>query len=266
MDRPIRVLLADDNREFIEVLKAYIKNQEDMELVGVAYNGNEAFELIGHKSPDLLVLDMIMPQLDGLGVLEKLQHENHRPHVIIVSSLERELIKQLAVNLGTDHYLAKPFDLHLLGQQIRQLCGDNTIKSLTGSIVANRAIAQIVNGSPVNLEIEVTRIIQQVGVPPHLKGYQYLREAILMVVEEISLLDAFTKELYPKVALKYHTTPIRVERGIRRAIERAWDRGNTQSVNRLFGYTVNMGRSKPTNSKLIAIVADKLRMVQLLKK
>lgn len=268
MERPIRVLLADDNRDFIEVLKLYIQSQEDMELVGVAYHGNEALELIFQESPDVIVLDIIMPHLDGLGVLEKLQNEERRPHVIILSAFGQESMTQRAVNLGADYYVLKPFDLDTLGKRIRQLCGENTFTSTPGPSVANSAIAQVVNVAPKtsakNLEVEVTRMIHQMGVPAHVKGYQYLRDAIVSVVQEVSLLGAVTKELYPMIADKYQTTPSRVERAIRHAIELAWDRGNVEFMNRFFGYTINVDRGKPTNSEFIAMVADKLRMSKLL--
>lgn len=263
MDKPVRVLLVDDNREFIEVLKAYIQRQEDMEFVGVAYNGNEALELIYDEYPDVIVLDIIMPELDGFGVLEKMQHKKRRPHVIILSAFGQESMTQRAVSLGADYYMLKPFHLDWLGKRIRQLCDETTYISSTRSSPTNSAIAYIVNVTPKasaeNIEVEVTRIIHQMGVPAHVKGYQYLRDAIIGVVQEFSLLDAVTKKLYPMIADKHQSTPSRVERGIRHAIELAWDRGNVKFANGFFGYTININRGKPTNSEFIAMVADKLR-------
>lgn len=268
MGKPVRVLLADDNRDFIKVLKAYIQGQEDMELVGVAYQGYEALELIYHEYPDVVVLDIIMPHLDGLGVLEKLQHEERRPHVILLSALGQESMTQRAASLGADYYIVKPFDLDTLGKRIRQLCGENTFASSTGYSSTSSSIAQVVNVSPKpsskNVEVEVTRMIQQMGVPAHVKGYQYLRDAIVSVVQEVSLLGAVTTELYPMIADKYQTAPSRVERGIRYAIELTWDRGNVEFMNRFFGYTIHSDRGKPTSSEFIAMVADKLTMSQLL--
>lgn len=276
MQRPIRVVLADDNRELVEVLKEYINRQDDMQIVGVAYHGNEALELIYREQPDVVVLDIIMPHLDGLGVLEKIQNDVQKPQVIILTAFGQESMTQRAVQLGADYFVLKPFDLDTLGKRIRQLQGTESMSSNLASVMlANTASA--VNGtnasissgmmaqpSSHNLEVEVTRMIHQMGVPAHVKGYQYLRDAIVSVVQEVSLLGAVTKELYPMIAEKYNTTPSRVERAIRHAIELAWDRGNIDFMNRFFGYTINVDRGKPTNSEFIAMVADKLRMAKLM--
>ncbi len=268
MQTPIRVVLADDNREFIEVLKEYIQSQDDMNIVGVAYHGNEALELIYREVPDVVVLDIIMPHLDGLGVLEKIQNEVQKPRVIILSAFGQESMTQRAVNLGADYYILKPFDLDTLGKRIRQLhseagfMGNNVSMAEGGSSSISNAVINYVQPT-VNiksLEVEVTRMIHQMGVPAHVKGYQYLRDSIVNVVKEVSLLGAVTKELYPMIATKYQTTPSRVERAIRHAIELAWDRGNVDFMNKFFGYTINLERGKPTNSEFIAMVADKLRM------
>lgn len=273
MQRPIRVLLADDNREFVEIIKEFIERQEDMSLVGVAYHGNEALELIYREEPDVVILDIIMPHLDGLGVLEKLQNVAQRPRIIIFTAFGQESMTQRAVNLGADYYLLKPFDLDTLGKRIRQLhdgFSDTSNQSSFTNLVThgeNASNSQTSNGlvapTSKNLEVEVTRMIHQMGVPAHVKGYQYLRDAIVSVVVNISLLGAVTKELYPMIAVKYNTTPSRVERAIRHAIELAWDRGNVDFMNRFFGYTINIDRGKPTNSEFIAMVADKLRMATM---
>lgn len=269
MQTPIRVVLADDNREFIEVLKEYIQSQDDMNIVGVAYHGNEALELIYREVPDVVVLDIIMPHLDGLGVLEKIQNEVQKPRVIILSAFGQESMTQRAVNLGADYYILKPFDLDTLGKRIRQLysedgfMGNNNISMAGGgsSSISDAVINYVQPTVSIkSMEVEVTRMIHQMGVPAHVKGYQYLRDSIVNVVKEVSLLGAVTKELYPMIATKYQTTPSRVERAIRHAIELAWDRGNVDFMNKFFGYTINLERGKPTNSEFIAMVADKLRM------
>jgi two-component system response regulator (stage 0 sporulation protein A) len=270
MQRPIRVLLADDNREFVEVIKKFIERQEDMILVGVAYHGNEALELISREKPHVVLLDIIMPLLDGLGVLEELQNSAQRPKIIILTAFGQEAMTQRAVNLGADYYILKPFELETLGKRIRQIHDDfsesvNGVQpTKAGANVSNMSNSQVSNGilppTTVNYEVEVTRMIHQMGVPAHVKGYQYLRDAIVNVVLDVSLLGAVTKELYPMIAVKYKTTPSRVERAIRHAIELAWDRGNVDFMNRYFGYTINVDRGKPTNSEFVAMVADKLRM------
>lgn len=278
MQKPIRVLLADDNREFVEVLKEYITRQEDMQLVGIAYHGNEALDLIYREQPDLVVLDIIMPHLDGLGVLEKIQTDIQKPHVIILTAFGQESMTQRAVQLGADYFILKPFDLDTLGKRIRQLQGTELLTNYNQSLHGSYSSETSSNGvgsfnsnsttiTPTNtrnLEVEVTRMIHQMGVPAHVKGYQYLRDAIVSVVQDVSLLGAVTKELYPMIAVKYNTTPSRVERAIRHAIELAWDRGNIDFMNRFFGYTINVDRGKPTNSEFIAMVADKLRMAKMM--
>ncbi|MFZ3132267.1 MAG: sporulation transcription factor Spo0A [Desulfosporosinus sp.] len=270
MQRPIRVLIADDNREFVEIVKQFIEMQEDMTLVGVAYHGNEALELISQEEPHVVLLDIIMPHLDGLGVLEKLRNSAKRPKIIILTAFGQETMTQRAVNLGANYYILKPFDLDTLGKRIRQL-QDDFSESFNGvhqqANTGSNMNVQFSNGilplTSKNYEVEVTKMIHQMGVPAHVKGYQYLRDAIVCVVLDVSLLGAVTKELYPMIADKYKTTPSRVERAIRHAIELAWDRGNVDFMNRYFGYTINVDRGKPTNSEFVAMVADKLRMSML---
>lgn len=250
MRKAIKLVIADDNREFCELLKEFISQQEDLVLAGVANNGLEALELIEQQHPDIIVLDIIMPHLDGIGVLEKLASGNmsHRPKVIMLTAFGQETVTQRAVELGADYYILKPFDFSVLGNRIRQLAeGVNVTQYITPT-------------KPKNLDVAVTNIIHEMGVPAHIKGYHYLRDAILMVINEVNLLGAVTKELYPMIAQKYQTTPSRVERAIRHAIELAWDRGNVEMMTKFFGYTINLERGKPTNSEFIAMVADKLRI------
>ncbi|MEL7564200.1 MAG: sporulation transcription factor Spo0A [Dehalobacterium sp.] len=255
MSDRIKALIADDNRDFCEILKDYFMEQEDFQLCGIAYNGVEALEMVEQLEPDILVLDIIMPHLDGIGVLEKLgsMSVSHKPKVIILTALGQESMTQRAVELGADYYVLKPFDLEVLGNRIRQLAKG-------GQVAAPAHVPAKVK----NLDVEVTNIIHQMGVPAHIKGYQYLRDAILFVIDEVNLLGAITKELYPMIAQKYNTTASRVERAIRHAIELAWDRGNVEMMNKFFGYTINVERGKPTNSEFIAMVADKLRISQKL--
>ncbi|MGI6678795.1 MAG: sporulation transcription factor Spo0A [Dehalobacterium sp.] len=258
MQEKIKVLIVDDNRDFCEILQDYFTEQNDFQLCGVGYNGLEALELTADTEPHVLILDIIMPHLDGIGVLEKLSELDlsRRPKVIILTALGHELMTQRAVELGADYYILKPFDLDVLGNRIRQLT--------QGKANASSTMTSSVPVKSKNLDAEVTNIIHQMGVPAHIKGYQYLRDAILMVIDEVNLLGAITKELYPMIAEKYNTTASRVERAIRHAIELAWDRGNVDMMNKFFGYTINVDRGKPTNSEFIAMVADKLRISQKL--
>ncbi|MDH7576239.1 MAG: sporulation transcription factor Spo0A [Bacillota bacterium] len=248
MNKAIKILIVDDNREFCEILKEYFEGQNDCMVLGVAHNGLQALELLAQEMPDVMILDIIMPHLDGIGVLEKLYLEYEvRPQVIILTAFGQEAMTQRAVELGANYYILKPFDIEVLGNRVRQL--------------TNGAV-QVSTPHPKmrNLDVEVTNLIHQMGVPAHVKGYQYLRDAIILVIGEMGLLGAVTKELYPMIAEKYNTTPSRVERAIRHAIELAWDRGNVELMNKFFGYTIDVDRGKPTNSEFIAMVADRLRI------
>lgn len=252
MDDVIKLLFADDSQTFCDLMCTYFSNLEHYDVCGAAYNGLEALDKIEQYKPDVVILDMVMPHLDGLGVLEKICANNsaHKPCFIMLTAFGQESLTKKAVELGATYYIVKPFDMDLLDTRIRQLAGGGTESTMHISE----------NLRPRNLESEVTRIIHQMGVPAHVKGYLYLRDAIIFVTEEVNLMGAVTKELYPMIAEKYNTTASRVERAIRHAIELAWDRGNVEMMNSFFGYTINIERGKPTNSEFIAMVADKLRI------
>lgn len=246
----IKVLLADDKRSFCDQIQAFYAGHEQIDLCAVAYNGEQALEKILELKPDCVVLDLVMPRIDGVGVLEALVEKqiSEMPKVIAISGLGQDELVHEAMALGAKTFLMKPIDFQVLTNRIIALCGKNSREVKTYTPVVR------------NLDVEVTRVIQQMGVPAHVKGYQYLRDAIILVVDEMNLLGAVTKELYPLIAEKYDTTASRVERAIRHAIELAWDRGNVEMMNRFFGYTINMERGKPTNSEFIAMVADRLRI------
>nr|WP_069649491.1 sporulation transcription factor Spo0A [Caloranaerobacter ferrireducens] len=261
-NQKIRIAIADDNKDFCNILHEFLLTQNDVEVVGVAKDGLEALELIENKLPDVLILDIIMPHLDGLGVLEKLHtlELDKFPKIIVLSAVGQDKITQRAIALGADYYVVKPFNFDVFIKRIRQLTGS------IPAIVEKRKQVDLKPSfiNPVNngksLEAKITNIIHEIGVPAHIKGYLYLRDAIGMVVENVELLSAVTKQLYPSIAKKYNTTPSRVERAIRHAIEVAWSRGKIDTINNLFGYTVHNEKGKPTNSEFIAMVADKLRL------
>ncbi|EHI99753.1 MULTISPECIES: sporulation transcription factor Spo0A [unclassified Clostridium] len=266
-DSKISVLIADDNKEFCSILNDYLLNQRDIVVTGIAKDGREALELIVEKKPDLVILDIIMPHLDGLGVLEKLNTMDLEkvPRIIILSAVGQDKITQQAITLGADYYTVKPFDMEVFTKRIREMFSNNitretSIRSSYQSSTMMSSVSETKSKAPVDLETEITNIIHEVGVPAHIKGYMYLREAITMVVNDMELLSAVTKELYPSIAKKYNTTASRVERAIRHAIEVAWGRGQIEAINRLFGYTIHNDKGKPTNSEFIAIIADKLRL------
>ena len=267
MKDKIKIVLADDNKDFCQVLKEYLSNEDDIEILGIAKDGVEALQLVKEKQPDLLVLDVIMPHLDGLGVIEKLNAMNleKMPKIIVLSAVGQDKITQTAINLGADYYIVKPFDFVIFINRIRELVLN---KPVVPQAKASKQVTELQmsrtndyqKASSGNIEAEITNIIHEIGVPAHIKGYLYLREAIKMVIDNVELLGAVTKELYPSIAKNFNTTPSRVERAIRHAFEVAWSRGKVDTINQLFGYTVHTTKGKPTNSEFIAMIADKLRL------
>ena len=264
MKERITVLIADDNPEFSKTLATYLENQEDMQIVGIAKDGVEALEGIKEKEPDVVLLDVIMPNLDGLGVLEQINETiEKKPICIMLSAVGQDKITQKAITLGAEYYVVKPFDIELLIRRIREI--KNFIPMPNNNFISRentqKPYIEISNqkGNE-NLEALVTNMIHEVGVPAHIKGYQYLREAIMMVVNDIDVINQITKSLYPQIAQKFNTTPSRVERAIRHAIEVAWGRGEPSIMENIFGYTISAAKGKPTNSEFIAMIADKLRL------
>ena len=264
----ITVLIADDNSEFANNLAGYVEQEDEMAVIGMARDGNEAFEILSNTQPDIVLLDVIMPHLDGIGVLEKIAASNLRkpPLCIMLSAVGQDKITQRALDLGAEYYVVKPFDIKLLLKRIKDLRNyqPSQFKNVTMMTREIKApyieIPEANKKNQENLEALVTNIIHEVGVPAHIKGYQYLREAIMLVVNDIDVINQITKQLYPEIAEKYSTTPSRVERAIRHAIEVAWGRGQQEAVENIFGYTVSAAKGKPTNSEFIAMIADKLRL------
>ena len=271
MKDKITILIADDNPDFAKTLTGYIEEDEKLEIIAIARDGKQAVEMILNTEPDVVLLDVIMPHLDGLGVLEKIKEAKMKkpPVCIMLSAVGQDKITQRAMDLGAEYYAIKPFDITVLLQRIKEikLYQPTQFKSNNVNSINNREIkAQYIEIAPdkkkaeENLEALVTNVIHEVGVPAHIKGYQYLREAIMMVINNIDIINQITKQLYPDIAVKYHTTPSRVERAIRHAIEVAWGRGQAETVENIFGYTISAAKGKPTNSEFIAMIADKLRL------
>jgi len=276
----ITILIADDNPDFANTLTKYIKEDNEFEIIAIARDGKEAVEMIISTEPDVVLLDVIMPHLDGIGVLERINTANMKknPLCIMLSAVGQDKITQRALELGAEYYAIKPFDIITLLQRIKEIriykqqpqFKNSNINSYNinnnMNYIAREIKAPYIEISPEkkkdqeNLEALVTNVIHEVGVPAHIKGYQYLREAIMMVVNDIDIINQITKQLYPDIAFKYHTTPSRVERAIRHAIEVAWGRGQTETVENIFGYTISAAKGKPTNSEFIAMIADKLRL------
>lgn len=270
MNEKITILIADDNADFVTTLVDHLGKENDMEVIGIARDGKEACEKVINLKPDVLLLDVIMPYLDGLGVLEKINAANmdKMPTCIMLSAVGQTKITQKAISLGAEYYVVKPFDIEVLINRIRDIknykptptsTSENcyTVKETKTKYIE---INELDRKNQENLEALVTNIIHEIGVPAHIKGYQYLREAIMMVIQDIDVINQITKQLYPEIAEKYHTTPSRVERAIRHAIEVAWARGKNDAVESIFGYTISAAKGKPTNSEFIAMIADKLRL------
>lgn len=258
----LNVLLVDDNPRITSMIENILEEDGEIHIAGVASDGIEALEMIEETHPDLVLLDLIMPKLDGLGVLERLQQkEESRPDVIVVSGISQERVTDTAFRLGAAYYLLKPFDKEMILSHVQKFKPGARAKLIaTGKESRrNEELAKY------NLESDVTNIIHEIGVPAHIKGYQYLRDAIMMSVDDSEMLNSITKILYPSIAKQHGTTPSRVERAIRHAIEVAWSRGKVDTIDELFGYTVHNGKGKPTNSEFVALIADKIRLEQKIK-
>ncbi len=257
----LKVLIADDNPRIASTLEDTLKKDPEIEVVGKAEDGMEALGMIEETKPDLLLLDLIMPKLDGLGVLERIHEDRNvgkQPEVIVISAISQERVTESAFGLGAAYYLLKPFDNDIVLSHVQHFKPGARTKFIVNPEEQRRSEKM----AKYNLESDVTNIIHEIGVPAHIKGYQYLRDAIMMSVDDHEMLNSITKILYPSIAKQHGTTPSRVERAIRHAIEVAWSRGKVDTIDELFGYTVHNGKGKPTNSEFVALIADKIRLEQ----
>jgi len=253
----VRVVVADDNLQLQSMITEYLNQQSGIEVVGAASNGIEAVRLVQEKKPDVLVCDMIMPQMDGYGVLESLAAMKlaQRPGVIALTALGRDDFITRAINLGACYYMVKPFDFSVLTQRVLEAAGENERAAAIGLQMREEACT-----NADNLEERIANLFLTVGIPAHIKGYQYLREAVKMVIENPDLMGRITKELYPGIAHRFGTTSSKVERAIRHAIEVAWNRGRIEALDEAFGRNVCSLDDKPTNGEFIALVSDRLRI------
>jgi len=261
MEEKLKIMIVDDNVEFVKLLTMYINAQSGMEVVGSLNDGTNVIPKLKELRPDILLLDIIMPEKDGLVVLEELDDAvlEKKPFTVVMSAIGQEKITHKAISLGAAYYVIKPFDLETLTNRLKEMVGTNTANFYENKGTKYvSAKVPMSHGEPV--EVKVTNIIHDLGVPAHIKGYQYLREAIIISVENQEIINSITKTMYPVLAKKYKTTPSRVERAIRHAIEVAWNRGEIAMHDKIFGYTVNSNKGKPTNSEFIAMIADKIRL------
>jgi two-component system response regulator (stage 0 sporulation protein A) len=258
----IRIAIADNNRELCSTLTDLIELQDDMELVGVAYDGIEALQLVEKTRPEVLVLDITMPYLDGIGVLERLAEFVQRPIVIVLTAFEQEAMIQRLISLGATYYMVKPFDASTLFDRIRQFATGKPAPNLA-KINEEKITGVNVNSQKektINeLELEVSRLFHEMGIPAHFRGYAYLRDAIIIAAKEVEVLGNITKNLYPRIAEKYKSTASGVESAIRHTIEIGWERGNSEFIEDFFGFENQKGRF-PTTAAFIAKIADKIRL------
>lgn len=240
------VLIADNSEEFCASLTAALKRAEGFQVLATANDGEQAIRMVLERKPDILVLDLMLAKQDGLSVLKSISTLDKRPVVFATSGFVTDYVASAAAGLGVRYLMLKPCDLSALVERMEE------VRTSTVSKAPIRSTGGI--------EAMVTGIIHEIGVPAHIKGYQYLREAIIIAVNDMDVINAITKVLYPQVAKTFQTTPSRVERAIRHAIEVAWDRGDLDTLQRFFGYTVSNTKGKPTNSEFIALIADKLQL------
>ncbi len=290
----IKIAIADDNKSFCSLMKDFFDATEDLQVTAMLHDGNEVLEYIQNHRVDVLLLDIVMPNLDGLGVLQYLKSHKEVacPKIIALSALCDDRVTKRAVDLGADYFVAKPIDIYMLTERIREQVTNPDIlsiqdrqsffkKEISAAPTQKRTYSSNLiefdnhltvdqftptfdskqsSSSAIDIQRAVSKMLHDVGVPAHVKGYLFLKEGVSMILSNVELIGSVTKEIYPVIADKYNTSPTRVERAIRHAIEIAWTRGQLEFQHELFGFTINMKKGKPTNSEFLAMLADKLRL------
>ena len=264
----VNVVIVDDNPMILNTLDEVISSEAGLSVIGRADNGNDAIDMIKDTQPDVVLLDLVMPQMDGITVVENIKKKTSmlkNPAFIILSAVGGEQMTEEAFQAGANYFLMKPFDKDILVNKIRRI-GKRPVRPVPGKVLEAPLKAATPEEAAMNreeymkehLETDITKMLHELGIPAHIKGYQYLRDAISMVVRDREMMEAVTKILYPEIAKKNYTSSSRVERAIRHAIEVAWGRGSLEVIDELFGYTISTGKGKPTNSEFIALIADKI--------
>ncbi len=249
-----KIIIADDNKELVCMVTEFLKMQPNIDVVKQFSGGKELLSYLEHDTCDILLLDIFMPEMDGVAILSELQDNSkyNRPKkIVVITAFNTESLMVRTATLGADYFIVKPLDLNNLQKIINYLLSEDDNKGNSFSLKKQ---------NEKSLDTEITEILHEIGVPAHIKGYMYLREAITMVYFNVEILGGITKVLYPNIARKYQTTSSRVERAIRHSIEVAWNRGNVDAISQIFAYTISYNKSKPTNSEFIAMIADKLRL------
>ena len=249
MDNHTTVIIADSTEDFCNNLSTALKRAEGFQVIATAGDGEQAIRLVTERKPDILILDLMLAKQDGLSVLKAISNMERKPVTLATSRFVTDYVASAAANLGVRYLMLKPCDMSALVERLEEIRSEEGQKKSPAKQVGDTSI-----------ESMVTSIIHEIGVPAHIKGYQYLREAIIIATQDMDVINAITKVLYPQVAKTFQTTPSRVERAIRHAIEVAWDRGDLDTLQRFFGYTVSNTKGKPTNSEFIALIADKLQL------
>lgn len=249
MDKRTTIFIADSAEEFCTHLTGILQQTEGFHVLGAATDGETALRRILELKPQAVVLDLMLSKRDGISILKALAAADQHPTILVTSAFVTDYVSATAANLGARYLMLKPCDMSALVERLEEIRGGG-----------NQNMTQTRRNDKAGIESMVTGIIHEIGVPAHIKGYQYLREAIIIAVNDMDVINAITKVLYPQVAKTFQTTPSRVERAIRHAIEVAWDRGDLDTLQRFFGYTVNSAKGKPTNSEFIALIADKLQL------
>ena len=249
----IRVMLADDNSSMLRLLNDYFARKDDIEVVASVSDGSEVMDAVMQHGPDVLVMDIIMPHRDGFMALEELSKmdEMARPKVIVLTGLSRDDFIMRAIRMGASYYMVKPFDMHLLYSRIQEVMNENAEACMPEKREAAQALESV--------DEQITNLFLTLGIPAHIKGYQYLRTAVHMVLENHDVINRITKELYPGIAQNYNTSASKVERAMRHAIEVAWSRGRLDTVNKMYGYKVFDAMDKPTNGEFISCVSEKIK-------
>ena len=264
----VNVVIVDDNPMILNTLDEVISSEAGLSVIGRADNGKDAIDMIKDTQPDVVLLDLVMPQMDGITVVENIKKKTSmlkNPAFIILSAVGGEQMTEEAFQAGANYFLMKPFDKDILVNKIRRI-GKRPVRPVPGKVLEAPLKAATPEEAAMNreeymkehLETDITKMLHELGIPAHIKGYQYLRDAISMVVRDREMMEAVTKILYPEIAQKNYTSSSRVERAIRHAIEVAWGRGSLEVIDELFGYTISTGKGKPTNSEFIALIADKI--------
>ncbi|MDR3645400.1 MAG: sporulation transcription factor Spo0A [Clostridia bacterium] len=255
MEKKIRVLVAENSVEMGQVCAATLKSF-GMDVITISKDGQEVMDSILREQPDVVLMNAFMTRIDAIGVLRAVRNLelSKKPIMIVMSTDNNGIISSQVLEAGASYFFAMPFDFEVLAERIFQLATSADHRSHISRI------QDIQLNSSEDVELIVTKIFHQIGVPAHIKGYHYLREAIMLAIKDMDIINSVTKQLYPAVAKKYDTTSSRVERAIRHAIEVAWDRGDVDILNSYFGYTIHNSRGKPTNSEFIAMIADKMRL------